>query len=194
MSIIIGLTGPTGAGKSSATKAAEKLGFQVIDCDLIARQATKKGTDGLKALTKAFGRDILLSDGSLNRLQLARKAFSSKENTELLNKTVLPFIVKLIKAQIGDSDTVLDAPTLFESGLNSICYKTIAVLASKELRMQRIISRDQLTINDANIRLNAGKSDDYYKEKADYLIYNNADAKNFYCKVTEILKNIKEEN
>ena len=52
MSIIIGLTGPTGAGKSSATKAAEKLGFQVIDCDLIARQATEKGTDGLKALTK----------------------------------------------------------------------------------------------------------------------------------------------
>ena len=71
MSIVIGLTGPTGSGKSSASKIAENFGFQVIDCDKTAREATEKGTEGLKALVSVFGEDILLSDGNLNRIALA---------------------------------------------------------------------------------------------------------------------------
>ena len=95
--IIIGLTGPTGAGKSKAAAVAFELGFRVIDCDFLARVAVEKGSDGLEAVKKAFGNDVINEDGTLNRKELARKAFSSKENTELLNTTLLPHIVKLVK-------------------------------------------------------------------------------------------------
>ena len=113
MSIIIGLTGPTGAGKSTAAAAAKSFGLQVIDCDKSARAATEKGTDGLKALVAAFGEEILLPDGSLDRRALAAAAFASPQKTELLNKTILPHIVKLVLAEAEGKNVLLDAPTLF---------------------------------------------------------------------------------
>ncbi|MBQ8648569.1 MAG: dephospho-CoA kinase [Clostridia bacterium] len=193
MSIIIGLTGPTGSGKGSVSKTAEALGFKVIDCDTVARKATEKGSDGLKALTTAFGEDILFEDGTLNRRLLANKAFSSKEKTQLLNDTIFPFIIRLIKAEIKDGDYILDAPTLFESGLDSICDRTVGVLADSEIRLKRIIERDKLTINDAKVRMNAGKSDEFYLKNADFIIYNNADEQVFKQELSVLLKNIQEE-
>ena len=113
MSIVIGLTGPTGSGKSSTSGIAENFGFQVIDCDKTARKATQKGTKGLKALVSVFGKEILLPDGSLNLKALAAKAFKDKQSTDLLNKTVLPYIADIVIKQAEGRDTLLDAPTLF---------------------------------------------------------------------------------
>ena len=173
---IIGLTGPTGAGKSSLKSIAEEKGYFVIDCDILARHAVEKDTDGLKAVVKAFGREILNPDKTLNRKELAKKAFSSTQNTELLNKTIFPFIIDLVEKEMALKDKVLlDAPTLFESGLDSICTKTVAVLADKDIRLSRIMLRDKLDENDALIRIKAGKDDNYYIEKADFVIYNNGD-------------------
>lgn len=190
MSIVIGLTGTTGAGKSSLSEIAKKYGFNVIDCDKVARLATEKGTDGLKALIKVFDEDILNSDGTLNRRRLALTAFSNSEKTELLNKTILPFIAHMIKDEIKKNNTLLDAPTLFESGVNKLCFKTVAVLADREIRLQRIIKRDNLTLNEANTRIGAGKSDDFFKENADYVIYNNGDEEVFKKHFSDILEQI----
>lgn len=192
MSIIIGLTGPTGSGKSSASAAAEKFGLKVIDCDKTARKATEKGTEGLKALTKAFGSEILNQDASLNRKALAALAFKNRESTELLNKTILPYIVELVKSEALGHDTLLDAPTLFESGINEICDKTIAVLADREIRLKRITARDNLTLNEAKTRINAGKHEWFYKENADYILYNNGKEKAFIKRFSEIIKEIME--
>ena len=190
MSIIIGLTGPTGAGKSTAAAAAKDFGLQVIDCDKSARAATEKGTDGLKALVSAFGDKILLPDGSLDRKALAAAAFASPQKTELLNKTILPHIVRLVLAEAEGKNVLLDAPTLFESGLDSVCTAVIAVSADAEIRKERIIRRDGLSPDAANLRINAGKTDEYYKQKADYFLYNNSDEKAFYKRFSDILKNI----
>lgn len=190
MSIIIGLTGPTGAGKSTAAAAAKDFGLQVIDCDKSARAATEKGTDGLKALVSAFGDKILLPDGSLDRKALAAAAFASPQKTELLNKTILPHIVRLVLAEAEGKNVLLDAPTLFESGLNSVCTAVIAVSANVEIRKERIIKRDGLSPDAAILRINAGKTDEYYKQKADYFLYNNSDEKAFYKRFSDILKNI----
>lgn len=190
MNMIIGLTGPTGAGKSTAAAAAEDLGLQVIDCDKSARAATEKGTDGLKALVAAFGEEILLQDGSLDRKALAAAAFSSPPKTELLNKTILPHIVKLVLAEAEGKSVLLDAPTLFESGLDSVCTAVIAVSADTEIRKERIIKRDGLTPAAADLRINAGKTDEYYKQRADYFLYNNLDEKAFYKRFSDILKKI----
>lgn len=190
MSIVIGLTGPTGSGKSSASRIAEDFGFQVIDCDKTAREATQKGTEGLKALVSVFGEEILLSDGNLNRKALAALAFKDKLSTDLLNKTILPYIADLVVRQAEGQDTLLDAPTLFESGINKICNKTVAVLADKDIRLKRIIARDNLTLKEAEIRINAGKDEEFFKENADYVLYNNDDENAFLKRFSDILKEI----
>lgn len=191
MSIIIGLTGPTGAGKSSVKAVAETLGIKVVDCDILARKAVEAGSDGLKAVVEVFGKEILNPDGTLNRKELANIAFSTRENTELLNRTIFPHILKLAKCEIQSGGNVIfDAPTLFESGLNEICHKTLAVLADSEIRLGRIISRDNLTKSQAVLRMSAGKNDQFYKERADYVLFNNGDINEFNSKILQILKEI----
>lgn len=190
--IILGLTGPTGAGKSSLKTVAEKLGYKVIDCDITARKAVEKGTKGLMALKIAFGEDILFSDGSLNRKALAQKAFSTPENTELLNKTLLPFITELVLKECEGEKVLLDAPTLFESGLNEKCTATVGVLADRETRIERIKKRDNISEVEALTRINAGKTDEFYKENADFVIYNNGDPLEFQKEFKDILSKIGE--
>jgi len=195
MSIIIGLTGPTGSGKSTAASEIEKSGFIKVDCDKLARIAVEKGTDGLKALTQAFGEDILNSDGTLNRKTLAGIAFKTKENTELLNKTLLPHIALLVNEECKKGENILlDAPTLFESGINSICTATIAVLAAKEIRLKRITARDNIDTDSALLRISAGKSDEFYNEYADYIIYNNGDENKFIAEIKKIISDIMGKN
>lgn len=190
---IIGLTGPTGAGKTLACKTAEELGYKVINCDLVARAAAER-EDTLSALIKAFGEDIT-ENGKLNRKALAEKAFSTKENTEILNRTILPFIVDMINEQIKKSKAkkiLLDAPTLFESGADIICEAVIAVLSSPENRKKRIIARDSLTEEAAELRMNAGKNDEYYKERTRHIIYNDGDINSFKQQFESILISLEE--
>lgn len=190
MNFVIGLTGPTGSGKSISACICEKYGIKVVDCDKIARKATEKGTKGLLALTQVFGKDILNEDKTLNRKKLAQKAFSSSQNTQLLNQTIFPFIKDLVFEQINGGVVLLDAPTLFESGINEICFKTIAVLSDKNKRLERIILRDNLSDSDAILRISAGKNDNFYKQKADYILYNNGEKETFLKEFEEILLKI----
>lgn len=190
MSIIIGLTGPTGSGKSSACKLCESYGLKHVDCDLLARKAVEKGSNGLKALVNAFGSGILNQDGTLNRKLLAKIAFSEKAKTELLNATIFPFIRTLVLEETKDGNILLDAPTLFESKIDNICFKTIAVLSDKEIRIKRIIARDNLTEEEALTRISAGKTDNFYKEYANYVVYNNKTEEEFLKEFSLVLESI----
>ncbi len=174
--MIIGLTGQTGAGKSTVSDFLRQMSFLVIDCDKVAREVTEKGSPLLSKLAEAFGNDIILEDGSLDRRLLAARAFSSKDKTELLNKITHPEILNAIKLKIEASsceNIVLDAPTLFESGADKLCDRIIAVLCAENKRKQRIVARDNLSCEQADVRLSAAKSNEFFTERADAVIFNN---------------------
>ncbi len=194
MSFVVGLTGPTGAGKSSVTDVAKNLGFKIIDCDALARVAVEKGSDGLADIVKVFGGGVLNSDGTLNRKQLAALAFSASDKTELLNKTLLPHIVKLIKAQIDVPLVLLDAPTLFESGADSLCDDVIVVLCDEKTRKERIIKRDGIDESAAELRIKAGKDDNFYIERSNNIVYNDCELSVLNLKIQKLLNKLLEEN
>ena len=193
MSFVVGLTGPTGSGKSSVTAVAEELGFKVIDCDQFARIAVEKGSDGLAAVVGVFGDDILNDDGSLNRASLAQKAFSTPSNTELLNQTLLPYVVKLINSEINTERVLLDAPTLFESGADSLCNEVIAVISDEKTRKARIMERDGIDETAAELRMSAGKPEEFYIEKTDNIVYNDCELSVFNLKIQKLLTKLLEE-
>lgn len=184
-SVIVGLTGPTGAGKSTACKAAENLGFAVIDADRVSREITEKGSFILPVLQKEFG-DILNSDGTLCRQKLAAAAFSTPQSTELLNKIMLPAITEKIEQHIkrlqkeGRQLILLDAPTLFEAGADCLCSATAAVIAPRNERLERIMKRDNLSKAAAEIRMNAGKPDSFYFEHCDKILENTGSVEALY--------------
>lgn len=190
MGKIIGLTGPTGAGKSSLCKTAERLGIRVIDCDAVAR-AESENKEMLNELCLEFGQDIL-KDGALNRRLLAERAFASAERTDKMNGIMLPFICKRIESMLADDDVILDAPTLFESGLNTRCDAVIGVLAHEKIRKERILKRDNLSDGQAKSRLGAAKSDEFFKSHCDFIIYNNESEAAFLSEAEALLKQITE--
>ncbi len=193
MKHIIGLTGPTGAGKSSIKSVAENLGAAFIDCDRVVHRLFETDADCIKAVATVFGEETV-ENGRVNRKELAQKAFASNEATDLLNQTVFPFVTYAILKEIeakSEETVILDAPTLYESGIDEICCVTVAVLADKENRKERIISRDNLTDEAALLRLKAGKDDEFYLNKAQKIIYNNNDIKTLQKEFETFLRDFK---
>ncbi len=176
---VIGLTGPTGAGKSLFCEVFVSLGIPCLDTDLVARKVVEKGTDCLLELVECFGEGILLPDGSLNRKALGSVAFSSKEKLDKLNAITHKHITEAVvlwleecKAK-GSRAAVIDAPQLFESGENKICDITVAVIAEKDIRLKRIIERDSIDSEYAEKRMASQKDDEFFIDNCDYIIYNN---------------------
>lgn len=178
---VLGLTGPTGAGKSTVAAFFEKKGFAVINADETAKYVRESSSSVKKALADVFGQD-LITDGSVDRKKLAERAFSSKEATEKLNAILLPPIADEIRRRAlilkndGAKAVILDAPLLFEAGLEGLCDLTVAVLSDRQVRLARIMERDGLSEDSAEIRMAAQPDDDFYRSRSD-LVISNSDSK-----------------
>ena len=182
----IGLTGQTGAGKGYVGRYLETLGFNVLDTDVYARKICEKNSPVLSLLANKFGNDIIIN-GALDRRLLADRAFASPEATEKLNSITHPAILELCRKE-AVFPSVLDAPLLFESKGDKMCYKTIAVLAPKELRLERIMKRDGITKERALARMNAQRDEEFYKTNSDFTVIN--DGLNIENQINKILEEI----
>ncbi|HNZ98205.1 dephospho-CoA kinase [Ruminococcus sp.] len=177
--MVVGLTGQTGAGKSTVSKIFASNGFAVIDADQVARKIVEKGTKCLDEIADFFGSQVINEDGTLNRKALAGIVFSDKSKLEMLNTISYPYITGEILRQIrvhsmkGEKLILLDAPTLFESRADDFCEIIISVLADADIREKRIISRDGLTADQARKRMNSQLNEEFFRSHSDYIIHNN---------------------
>lgn len=151
--LVIGLTGQTGAGKSTVAKQLKARGCVIIDCDAVTHDPSLYAGTCLTELQNAFGRAIIKEDGSLDRRRLANLAFASEEGKAKLNAITHPVILARLKKKIAaykDAKAiVLDAPTLFEAGADRLCRRVVSVLADETVRLGRICRRDGLTEQEA---------------------------------------------
>lgn len=181
---IIGVTGGTGGGKSTVTNILKSFGARVVDADLIARQVVASGCPALSEIAATW--DVVEND-VLNRKALAEIVFNDKAELHKLNSIVHKYVIDEIKLQLSNCKEeifVIDAIALFESGLSDMCDITVAVIADRNLRCKRIMARDNLTEEEAWMRINAQKNDEFYINNADVVIRNNDDISNEAIKET----------
>ncbi len=174
--LIVGLTGQTGAGKSTVAAKLAAKGVYVIDGDAAAREIMVPGASVLQTLAAVFGEDILNQDGSLNRKLLASRAFANRENTLKLNRITHPVITRLVKKKIeqaekrGERAAVIDAAALLESGIAPLCKLIAVITAPEEERLGRIMRRDKLSKSEAHKRVGAQLDEDWYRSHADIVL------------------------
>ena len=179
---VLGLTGPTGAGKTTALEVLRRMDFQVIDCDALYYRLLREDPALRQALRDAFG-EVFLPDGSLDRRGLAARVFGDSRELKRLNAIVYPAMCTAVGqilqkcAQNRRKGVAIDAVNLVESGLGELCAATVAVTAPPELRLGRIMARDGLTEEQAQARIAAQKPDGWYRKHCTFLLENRAESK-----------------
>ncbi len=174
---LIGLCGQSGSGKSALCAELVKRGVVCIDCDEITKSVQKKGSACVAELAAAFGRGILLPDGSLDRRRTARIAFADPEKTALLNRITHRYVLEALKNKLKEYQAepfvVVEAPTLFESGLDQACdYRVGLVSKSSE---ERIVARDRLSKTAARERLARQQTEAFLRAHCELILENDGD-------------------
>ncbi len=176
---IIGITGSSGSGKTTLCAILNKRkNIKIIDADKVSRELVVPGNEYLKAIEDAFGKDILLEDGNLNRKKLANKIYSDDTARKTLNALTFRYVLEEINKRIKEINqdeidyAIIDAPLLFEANLDQACDKVIVLVADEDLKIERICSRDNIDKEMAKKRLKIQKDDNYYISRADYVIKN----------------------
>lgn len=175
--IITGITGGSGSGKTRVCEILKDRGFVIIDADKIARSITEKGSPVTEKLASAFGDDIVLADGNIDRRLLASRAFISDDTKRLLDSITLTEIVSICKEKALNEtekgrNVIIDAPLLFTSGLWSICHRTVKIYAPLEIRLERILGRDGISREEALKRFARQTDEDRESGAADIVINN----------------------
>lgn len=177
---VIGITGSSGSGKTTVSEILGKRSdTKVINADKMAKVLSHSETEYFREVKEAFQEEnILLEDGSLNRAKLANLIYHNKSNLEKLNritfKHLIPQIIREIhKVPSSIKIVVIDAPLLFEADLEKYCDFTIALQAPINLKIERICKRDKVSIEVAKDRLEIQQTNEFYAEKADFVIENN---------------------
>jgi dephospho-CoA kinase len=173
----VGLTGSIAVGKSFVLGVLAELGCRILDADATAREVVAPGTPGLKAVTGAFGSEVLREDGTLDRAALGAIVFSNEEKRRLLNSILHPFIIAAQDDQIRRWETedpggiaVVDAALMIESGGYRRFDKLIVVHCRRDVQLERLIARDDLLPPEAEKRIAAQMPQQEKVKHANFLI------------------------
>ena len=172
---VIAITGRSGSGKSTVSAYYGSLGYPVLDADRTAREVTRPGGPCLAQLCDAFGSDILLPDGTLDRGCLAARAFATPEGTR---RTGVPFVF-------------VDGAVIVGEAFEQYCDAIIVVTASEREAVSRIVLRDGISKQAARMRLAAQTPEDVLRAAADYIIANTGDGRHLRAAAQAVLERLR---
>lgn len=191
---VIGITGSSGSGKTTVCEIIKKLyNSEVLDADKVAKELSSDiNSNYYKEMVKLFGEECVLENKLLNRRKIAEIIYQDDIKRKCLNDLTFNYVVEKIKkdlSEIKDKELVIiDAPLLYEAGVDKICDKVIAIIADKNNKVRRICLRDGIDEVFAKKRLLIQNEDDFYIKKADYIIYNNKDIKELEESIKKVLE------
>ncbi|MBQ0009481.1 MAG: dephospho-CoA kinase [Ruminococcus sp.] len=188
--MLIGITGGSGSGKSVACAALARAGYPVIDCDALVHELYDD-PDFVGAVGAAFP-ETVTGDGRIDRKILAGIVFSDRSALARLNDTVFPRILREIqnRAAAFGGDVILDAPTLFESGLDAACDVIIGIVADEKTRLSRICQRDGISEEAGRARLASQKSEDFFRLHCHVIVENNGNPEKLVSEMKNVMSRI----
>lgn len=198
---VIGITGPTGAGKTTALNALADLGGRVVDCDAVYHDLLIHSDLLRSELRQRYGDGVFDDDGMLDRKALGAIVFGDKQALDDLNGITHRYVGRAVDAFIDAArrDAVpavaVDAIALIESGISDRCACTVAVIAPDEVRVKRIMAREGITEEYARLRIGAQKKEDWFREHCDYILCNDcANAEEFEARARALFEKILNRN
>ncbi|KFE42295.1 dephospho-CoA kinase [Staphylococcus agnetis] len=177
MSKVIGLTGGIATGKSTVAELLKAHGFKIVDADVASRKAVEKGSEGLSQVRAEFGEEAIDDNGEMNRHYIGQQVFYDDVKREKLNAIIHPIVRTLMEKErdqyLADGyDVVMDIPLLYENGLENTVDEVWLVYTSPSIQIDRLMERNQLSIEDAKARIYSQISIDKKSRMADVVIDN----------------------
>ncbi|MCH4984028.1 dephospho-CoA kinase [Macrococcoides goetzii] len=182
---VIGLTGGIASGKSTVANFLSENGFVIVDADIASRKAVEAGSSGLEEIRTVFGDGVIQEDGTLNRKALGEIIFKDKNQREKLNAIVHPRVRDIMEAEkeagleLG-KPVIMDIPLLFENKLEHTVDEVWVVYVPKEVQIERLMARNQLSLEEAESRVSSQLSIEEKKQKADKVIDNSGSLQSLY--------------
>lgn len=177
---VIGLTGGIASGKSTVSELLSVFGFKVVDADKAAREAVKKGSKGLAQVREVFGDEAIDENGEMNRRYMGDLVFNHPEKRLELNAIIHPIVRDIMEEEKQEYlkqgyNVIMDIPLLFENELENTLDEVWAVYTSESIQMDRLMQRNNLSLEDAKARVYSQISIDKKSRMADHVIDNLGD-------------------
>jgi dephospho-CoA kinase len=178
---VYGLTGGIGSGKSAVAGLLEEYGIPVVSADELSRMVVAKGTSSLQAVVEAFGEEVLSDDGELDRKAMAKIVFADADKRRELESILHPKIRERFEAvlealkEAGHDVVVYEVPLLFEKKLQGDMHAVILVTAGTELRIARVMARDETSREQVEARMRTQMPEAEKRALANYLVLNDGD-------------------
>lgn len=191
---IIGLTGGIASGKTTVSDYLKKRGYVVLDADAYSKKTTAKNGPAIPAIIEAFGADIVSDAGELDRKKLGSIIFNDADKRRELNEIVHPLIRKMMNADeekyIQKGHVFLDIPLLFENGLNERCDLVVTVFVDRDTQIKRLTARNDLTVEEAEARINSQMPLTEKVQKSDFRLDNNGTVEMLYEQIDRFTEDL----